>query len=132
MSSEHHPLLPSDRPNPPQPHPTTSTSTSPTAFTSARDRTKRLLTSKAGHYSVLLLVSLDVIGIFADLILQLMTCEGRVPGKSGAEAQTALGWVSLVFSCLFMGELVASVWAFGGRYVSLPLYALVTSCLKAA
>lgn len=101
--SDHHPLLPPSPSHPTSPPP------------SARHRTARLLTSKAGHYCVLALVSLDVSGIFAALILQLMTCEGRVSGGDGAAAQTALGIVSLVFSCLFMGELVASVWAFGAR-----------------
>ena len=110
MASEHHPLLPSDRPQ------------APTALaTSARHQAKRFLTSKAGHYYVLILVSLDISGIFADLILQLMTCEGRVPARDGARAQEALGIVSLVFSCLFMLELVASLWAFGVRYVRLSL-----------
>lgn len=106
-SDEQHPLLPSDRLH------TTETQTSLTA--SIRSHTKRFLTSKLGHYYVLVLVSLDISGIFADLILQLMTCEGRVPGKEGSKAQNALGFVSLVFSCLFMVELVASVWAFGLR-----------------
>ena len=44
----------------------------------------------------------QISAIFADLILQLLTCEGRVPGKPGHEAQEVLGTVSLVFSCLFM------------------------------
>lgn len=44
----------------------------------------------------------QITAIFADLILQLLTCEGRVPGKAGHEAQEVLGIVSLVFSCLFM------------------------------
>lgn len=58
--------------------------------------------SKYGHYSVLVLVSLDISSIFADLILQLLTCEGRVPAKDGNKASDVLGIVSLVFSCLFM------------------------------
>lgn len=58
--------------------------------------------SKYGHYSVLGLVSLDISSIFADLILQLLICEGRVPAKDGNKASDALGIVSLVFSCLFM------------------------------
>ena len=108
MSNAHSPLLPSDRST----HPPTSLTAS------ARNKTKRFLTSKLGHYYVLVLVSLDISGIFADLILQLMTCEGRVPIKQGSEAQSALGIVSLVFSCLFMVELVASLWAFGLRCVN--------------
>ena len=39
---------------------------------SARGQTKRYLTSKTGHYSVLALVSVDITAIFSDLILQLL------------------------------------------------------------
>ena len=79
----------------------------------ARYHVKRFLTSKAGHYSVLGVVALDVTTIFADLLLQMMICEGHVGRKPGNEAQEVLGILSLVFSTLFMVELVASVWAFG-------------------
>ena len=78
-----------------------------------RTRTQRFLTSKAGHYSVLLLVSLDVSCIFADFIINLFVCEQKHPAKEWDEARDALGIVSLVFSCLFMTELLASIWAFG-------------------
>ena len=108
--SEQRPLLPSERAKDIH-HPTSS------RIGAARHQTKRFLTSKTGHYSVLLLVSLDVTAIFTDLILQLLTCEGRVPEKDGEEVQNVLGIVSLVFSCLFMGELLASIWVFGWQYV---------------
>lgn len=110
MTNEQRPLLPSDR----LAH--TRHFTSDTAA-SARRQTKRYLTSKTGHYSVLALVSVDISSIFADLILQLLTCEGRVPAKDGDKASEVLGILSLVFSCLFMVELLASIWAFGWAYV---------------
>lgn len=84
---------------------------------------RRFLTSKPGHYAVLLLVSLDVTCIFADFLISLFICEQRC-GKdldateTLAQSQEALGIVSLVFSCLFMAELIASVWAFGLTYAS--------------
>lgn len=83
-----------------------------------RTQTQRFLTSKFGHYAVLLLVSLDVSCIFADFLISLYTCDqscgkGNVVDKDWREAQNALGIVSLVFSCLFMAELLASIWAFG-------------------
>ena len=83
-----------------------------------RGQTRRFLASKYGHYSVLLLVSLDVSCIFADFLLGLYICEhtckkGESVGKGLPKAQDALGVVSLVFSCLFMVELIASIWAFG-------------------
>ncbi|KAK4575214.1 hypothetical protein LTR86_001066 [Recurvomyces mirabilis] len=102
------PLLPSD-------HAHTSPRPQRT-LTTARHQTKRFLTSKYGHYAVLVLVSIDVTSIFADLIAQLLTCEGRIPPKDGSTVQEVLGDLGLVFSCLFMLELLASVWAFGWRF----------------
>ncbi|MCJ1412360.1 hypothetical protein MMC19_006454 [Ptychographa xylographoides] len=87
----------------------------------ARASTQRALTSKTGHYSVLLLVSLDVSIIFADFLISLYTCDHSCGKDENADeewrdAQDALGVVSLVFSCLFMFELLASIWAFGLPY----------------
>lgn len=56
------PLLPSDR----APHVAHMTASS---VSTARHQTKRFLTSKWGHYSVLALVSVDISAIFADLLL---------------------------------------------------------------
>ena len=84
----------------------------------ARRQLQRFLNSKFGHYSVLALVSLDVSCIFADFLISLYVCEhscgddNRV-SKGLLDTQKALGIVSLVFSCLFMCELLASIWAFG-------------------
>ena len=64
---------------------------------------------------------MDVSCIFADFLLGLYICEhtcGRNEPVSKAlpEAQGALGIASLIFSCLFMAELLASIWAFGFQY----------------
>ncbi|KAM0198448.1 hypothetical protein ACHAPI_003971 [Fusarium lateritium] len=86
------------------------------AIESTREKTARFLSSKAGHYSVLTLVSLDVLSMIADFILNLFKCE---QGKKSSEWDLALdilGSISLVFSCLFMVELIASIWAFGWKY----------------
>ena len=93
MADEQRPLLPSDH---------ARVARTPSYAVTARRQTKRYLTSKTGHYSVLLLVSLDISCIFADLLLTILTCEGRVPAKDGEQAQNVLGILSLVFSCLFM------------------------------
>ncbi|TKA48417.1 hypothetical protein B0A54_00552 [Friedmanniomyces endolithicus] len=117
-AAEQRPLLPSDHVHhTPRPDPA---SPSTMSITTGRNQTKRYLTSKYGHYSVLALVSVDITAIFADLILQLLTCEGRIPARDGDTASNVLGVFSLIFSCLFMLELVASVWAFGWTY-ALPL-----------
>ncbi|KAK5133971.1 hypothetical protein LTR08_007091 [Meristemomyces frigidus] len=98
---------------------------------SARGRTKHYLTSKAGHYSVLVLVSVDISAIFCDLILQLLTCEGRIPADNGETASEVLGILSLVFSCLFMLELLASVWAFGRSYFHSRFHCLDAAVIMA-
>ncbi|KAM0217062.1 hypothetical protein ACHAPA_006065 [Fusarium lateritium] len=54
--------------------------------------------------------------MIADFILNLFKCE---QGKKSSEWDLALdilGSISLVFSCLFMVELIASIWAFGWKY----------------
>jgi voltage-gated hydrogen channel 1 len=82
-----------------------------------RRRLQKFLTSKWGHYFVIILVSLDVAGIFADFLISLHICEHA--GEKGfhrrqwEQAEKTLGTISLVFSCLFMLELLCSIWAFG-------------------
>ena len=83
--------------------------------------TRTFLSSKYGHYAVLLLVSLDVSCIFADFLISLYVCDhkcdkGETVSRDFGKAQDALGIVSLIFTCLFMAELLASVWAFGCEY----------------
>lgn len=83
-----------------------------------RYKARRFLSSKAGHYAILVLVSLDVSCIFADILISLFACEqscksGHRASKGLNDAQEALGIVSLVFSCMFMAELFANIWAFG-------------------
>ena len=51
-----------------------------------------------------------------DFVVSLFRCEGRNEKVRWDDVLEALGIVSLVFSCLFMMELVASIWAFGWQY----------------
>ena len=95
-----------------------ATLVSVTYESTTRKQTRRFLSSKYGHYAVLLLVSLDVSCIFADFLISLYICDhtcdkGEDVSKKLPETQDALGIVSLIFSCLFMVELLASIWAFG-------------------
>lgn len=89
-----------------------------------RRHTRAFLFSRWGHYLVLLLVAVDVACIFADFLIELHTCElkqrhRRIDPRWGT-AQEALGLVSLVFSCLFMLELIAATLSFGLQYVNQP------------
>ncbi|KAF5976491.1 voltage-gated hydrogen channel 1 [Fusarium coicis] len=88
----------------------------PWSVRSTKEKTAQFLSSKAGHYSVLTLVSLDVLSMIADFILNLFKCEQGRKGSDWDLALEILGSVSLVFSCLFVVELTASVWAFGWKY----------------
>lgn len=81
----------------------------------ARRQTRRYLNSKLGHYAILILVSLDCACIFLEFIVQILSCEGRISESKGHVTEEALGIIGLVFSCLFMLELLASIWAFGFR-----------------
>ena len=85
-----------------------------------RRQVRSFLASKWGHYLVFFLVSLDVSCIFADFLLSLYICEHtcrieETVNPALPKTQNALAVVSLVFSCLFMVELLASLWAFGAQ-----------------
>ncbi|KAI9750535.1 MAG: hypothetical protein M4579_006425 [Chaenotheca gracillima] len=100
--------------------------------TQARHRARSFLTSKLGHYAVLALVSLDVSCIFSDIFLELLACDKKdEPGPDPPGIQTGqevLSVASILFSCLFLLELIVSVWAFGWKYgFSLFLLASISS-----
>lgn len=79
-----------------------------------RGRCRDLLVSKQKHYLVLALVALDVSCLLADIFITLIDCDSRI--KNDAWVPTvheALEEAGLVFSCLFLVELIMSLWAFG-------------------
>jgi hypothetical protein len=86
-----------------------------------RTRLQAFLASKWGHIFVIVLVSLDVASIFAGFLVQLHVCEHTCGGKAQGDFDTQpwaqvveiLEVMSLLFSSLFMLELVGSIFAFG-------------------
>ena len=85
-----------------------------------RRQTRRFLSSLYGHYLVLILVSMDVGCIFADFLMSLYICDHSGDKSNSVSedlpnVQDALQIVGIVFTCLFMVELLASIWAFGFR-----------------
>lgn len=90
-----------------------------------RTNLQRFFSSKWGHYFVIALVTLDISCIFADFLISLHMCEHKreknFPYDDWKLADHVLDYVSLVFSCLFMAELLGCVFAFGLGYVSLSL-----------
>jgi hypothetical protein len=75
------------------------------------------LSSRWGHYLVLLLVTIDVCCSFAEFLVQLHVCElkqnGYMVGQEWDVIEVALGVTGLVISCLFMVELIVAVLSFG-------------------
>ena len=72
------------------------------------------LTSKYGHYMVMILVTLDVAGIFANFLISLHLCEhAEEDVDKWIRINACIGVLSLVFSCLFMVELLCSIFVFG-------------------
>lgn len=84
-----------------------------------RHRLRTFLSSKAGHYTVIILVSLDITCIFASFLVSLHVCEHRADKGFQARRWNAvgdvLGTMSLVFSSLFVIELAGSLFGFGLR-----------------
>lgn len=83
-----------------------------------RQKTREFLTSKTKHYVILGMVALDVAGVLADIFITLIACDlGKKKEEWVEKSQEILYLVGLVFSSLFLVELMVTVWAFGIRYV---------------
>ncbi|ROV92372.1 hypothetical protein VMCG_09153 [Cytospora schulzeri] len=83
-----------------------------------RYRCKGLLVSKQKHYFTLGLVALDVSCLLADLFIALIDCDERIKNDAWVPGvREGLEIAGLVFSCLFMVELIMCLWAFGFEYL---------------
>ena len=79
-----------------------------------RKQCRDLLVSKQKHYLVLALVALDVSCLLADIFITLIDSDSRIKNDAWVPAvHEALEEAGLVFSCLFLVEMIASLWAFG-------------------
>jgi hypothetical protein len=74
-----------------------------------KQKIQAFLSSRAQHYTVLGLVSFDLLGIFADIIINLYQCDEKDTDPIWDDVRFGLGIAGLVFSCLFMLELILSV-----------------------
>lgn len=80
------------------------------------------LSSPKKHYVIITLVVIDVLGIFTDIAISLVTCEMGTEDKPWVKpTQRALGYLALSIASLFMVELMLCIWAFGHRYVPTQL-----------
>lgn len=74
------------------------------------------LNSKKKHYMIMGLVAIDVVGILADIFVALISCDKHEQEEDWVDdIRNPLQLTGLVISCLFLVELMVSVWAFGFR-----------------
>ncbi|OTB07065.1 hypothetical protein M426DRAFT_93679 [Hypoxylon sp. CI-4A] len=87
------------------------------AYRRAQKTTSRLMNSRAKHWVILVLVILDVAGILSDIFIALITCEIGVEDDAWVRpTRNALTVFSLSLSCVFIVELLLSLFADGWRY----------------
>lgn len=73
-----------------------------------------LLVSKQKHYFILGLVALDVGCLLTDILIALIDCDKRIENDAWVpDVREALQHAGLVFSCLFLLELLLCLWSFG-------------------
>ncbi|KAI1418603.1 hypothetical protein F5Y13DRAFT_3179 [Hypoxylon sp. FL1857] len=83
----------------------------------AKVATSRFMNSRAKHWVILVLIILDVAGILSDIFIALITCEiGIEHDEWVAPTRNSLTTFSLTLSCVFLVELLLSVFADGLGY----------------
>ncbi|PQE19508.1 hydrogen voltage-gated channel 1 protein [Rutstroemia sp. NJR-2017a WRK4] len=82
----------------------------------SRNRVRSFLSSRTQHYIVLFLVACDLLGIFADIAINLYQCDTKNKDPKWDDVREGLSIAGLVFSSAFMLELLFSFWAFGWSY----------------
>ncbi|GKT52541.1 von Willebrand factor A domain-containing protein 5A [Colletotrichum spaethianum] len=83
----------------------------------SRTSLKDILASRRKHYAVLALVSLDVATLMANIFVELVACDMKRDDEPWVKnTRQGLTLAGLVFSCVFLVELVLCVMAFGWRY----------------
>ncbi|KAI2625940.1 hypothetical protein GGR54DRAFT_637712 [Hypoxylon sp. NC1633] len=87
-------------------------------YRQARAATSGFTNSRAKHWLVLVLIILDVAGILSDIFIALITCEIGVEKEEWvARTRSSLAIFSLSMSCVFLLELLLSVFADGLGYL---------------
>ena len=87
-----------------------------------RENARHWLGSKYQHCLLLTFITLDVFCIFADIFISLYTCDvGRNRPATTKHrlkrTQEGLTIISFIFSCIFLLELIVTLWAFGLRHL---------------
>lgn len=83
-----------------------------------RAKGRRILSSRGKHYFIMGLVVLDIAALLANVFIQLIACEMHKQNERWVRTVgEGLEILGLVFSCLFMVELIVSLISFGPRLV---------------
>ncbi|KAI9711097.1 MAG: hypothetical protein M1812_007291 [Candelaria pacifica] len=82
-----------------------------------RHAVQQFLTSKTGHSLVLILVALSASCILANMIIALVRCEEKSEDHGLVIGNMVLSTISLGVACVFVGELLAAIFAFGISYL---------------
>ncbi|UKZ77842.1 hypothetical protein TrVFT333_005568 [Trichoderma virens FT-333] len=91
-----------------------------------RRSSQRLLESRTKHFVVMSIVALDVAALLANVFIQLIACEMHQNDEPWVEQLTeSLEIAGLVFSSLFLLELVACLFAFGLRGLTESIGSLI-------
>ncbi|KAK4191143.1 hypothetical protein QBC35DRAFT_402461, partial [Podospora australis] len=86
-------------------------------YTVFRSQARELMSSKAKHYFILGLVTLDVAAILADIFIALVACDLGLEDEAWVKTtREILPPFALVLSSVFMVELLVTIWAFGTRF----------------
>ncbi|KAM0287236.1 hypothetical protein ACHAQH_000550 [Verticillium albo-atrum] len=96
--------------------------TGPTSHDSrSRGQLRHLLSSRKKHFVVLALVALDVAALLANIFIELVECDRRDEKLErqpwAIDTRDALTTAGLVFSSLFLLELILCIVAFGIDYL---------------
>lgn len=85
-----------------------------TKWAGYQETSRGYLESKQKHYVILALVTLDVAAVLTEILVSLVTCDMGTENEPWVdEVKEATRLCSLVFGCLFLVELILTVWAFG-------------------
>ncbi|KAI0110891.1 hypothetical protein GGR51DRAFT_82323 [Nemania sp. FL0031] len=83
----------------------------------ARAQTQRFFSSRTKHWMILALILLDVAGILTEIFIALITCELHRQDEAWVTpTQDALAVFALTMSCIFVVELILSVFADGFKF----------------
>ncbi|OLN85574.1 Voltage-gated hydrogen channel 1 [Colletotrichum chlorophyti] len=88
-------------------------------FSQSRTTLQDILSSRAKHYAVLALVSLDVVTLMTNIFVELVACDMKQEDEPWVKnTRHGLTLAGLVFSCVFLAELILCLFAFGLGYFS--------------